>query len=319
MDELALVGGHDGLMPAALDQRREPRRIAREAGQRVGVEHDRPPPGGPCERRRDELAQGRTDARARPKHDGAAPLVGEQRLEFAGVGEGGDHHGGQMGGIDRDRVGRARHADNAGAGAQSRAGGEPGRARVVAGAGEDQDRAARIFVARGVWARQRLAPDRRRIDEGLRRDGAKRGFGNANVDEPDRAGARATRLQEMAGLQPEEGDARARFDRGAANPAGFPVDSGGNVDREHAAPCMAEGVDPLDDRLRFAIDVAREPRAEQSVDHAVGSSEVNCRGGEDQALIASGGERGIAFQGVSTAEQAEFDRIAALAEQASRR
>ena len=101
------------------------------------------------------------------------------------------------------------------------------------------------------------------------------------------------------------------------NPAGFPIDSGGNVDREHAAACMAEGVDPLDDRLRFAIDVAREPRAEQSVDHAVGFSEVNCRGGEDQALIASGGERGIAFQGVSTAEQAEFDRVAALAEQAA--
>ena len=81
--------------------------------------------------------------------------------------------------------------------------------------------------------------------------------------------------------------------------------------------CMAEGVDPLDDRLRFAIDVARKPRAEQSVDHAVGSSEVNCRGGEDRARIASGGERGIAFQGVSTAEQAEFDRVAALAEQAA--
>ena len=77
-------------------------------------------------------------------------------------------------------------------------------------------------------------------------------------------------------------------------------------------PARAESVDPLDDRLRFAIDVAREPGAEQSVDHAVGLGEVDRGGVEDRALIASGGERRVAFQGVAAAEQAEFDRIAAL-------
>ena len=148
-------------MPAALDQRREPRRVAGEADERVGVEHDRPLLGGPGQRRRDQLAQGRTDARAGAEHDGAAPLVGEQRLELAGVREGRDHHRGQMRGIDRDRVGRARDADNAGADAQSRASGEPGRARVMARARQNENRAARIFVARRVRARQRLAPDGR--------------------------------------------------------------------------------------------------------------------------------------------------------------
>src|SRR6202042_1106859 len=127
----------------------------------------------------------------------------------------------------------------------------------------------------------------------------------------------AARLQEMAGLQPEEGHACAGFDREPTNPAGFPVDSGGNVDREHAAPCMAEGVDPLDDRLRFAIDVARKPRAEQSVDHAIGFSEVERGGGEDRALVASRGERRVAFQGIAAADEAELDRKAALAEQAA--
>src|SRR3984957_2247259 len=87
------------------------------------------------------------------------------------------------------------------------------------------------------------APTGRRIDEGFRRDGGERGFGNANVGEPDRAGERASGLEEMAGLEPKEGHARARFDRGAANPAGFPVDSGGNVDREHMAPRALERVD----------------------------------------------------------------------------
>src|SRR6202020_809966 len=137
--------------------------------------------------------------------------------------------------------------------AQSRTGGEPGRARMMGRTRQDERGATGIFVARRVRARQRLAPNGRRIDEGLRRDGAKRGFGDADVDEPDRAGARAARLQEMARLQPKKGDARTRFGREPTNPAGFPVDSGGNVDREDAAPRPPEGVDPLDDRLRFAI------------------------------------------------------------------
>ena len=40
-----------------------------------------------------------------------------------------------------------------------------------------------------------------------------------------------------------------------------------------APPARGEGVDPLDDRPRLAVDVAREPCAEERVDHAVGAVE----------------------------------------------
>ncbi len=271
--------------------------------------------GGPGQRRCDQLPQGPADASAGPEHDRAAPPVGEQRLEVPDVRERRDHHRGQVRGIDRDRVGRARDADNAGPRPQSRAGGEPGGARVAARARQDERRAARVFVARRARMRQRRAPDGRRIDEGLRRDGRKRGFGNADVGEPDRAGERAPRQQEMTGLEPEEGHARARFDRDAANLAGFPVDSGGNVDREHGPPGALESVDPLDDRFRFAVDIAGKPGPEQGVDHAVDGAKVNRRSLEDRAGPASGGERGVAFQGVAAAKQPEFDPIAARSQE----
>src|SRR5262249_46387573 len=51
------------------------------------------------------------------------------------------------------------------------------------------------------------------------------------------------------------------------------------------------------------------------VDYAVGGCDVNRRGVKDRRLIASGGERRVAFQGVEPAEQSEFDRISALTEQ----
>ena len=105
--------------------------------------------------------------------------------------------------------------------------------------------------------------------------------------------------QEMAGLEPEEGHAGARFDRRAADLAGFPVDSGGNVDREHPAAGARESVDALDDRFRVAIDVTGEAGPEQSVDHAIGSGEVDRSGCVDRPLVASSGERRIAFQGLA--------------------
>src|ERR1700727_2307279 len=46
-----------------------------EGGRAAGVGRNRPPPGRRGRGRRHKLAQGRTDARARPEHDGAAPLV----------------------------------------------------------------------------------------------------------------------------------------------------------------------------------------------------------------------------------------------------
>ena len=183
------------------------------------------------------------------------------------------------------------------------------------GARQNENRAARIFVARRVRARQRLTPDCGRVDEGLRRDGGKRGFGNANVGEPDRAAQRPPRQQEMAGLQAKEGHARGRLDRDAANLAGFAIDPGRNVDGEHASAGASEAVDALDDRFRFAVDVAGEPGPEQRVDHAVGAREVNRRGVEGRSGIASGGERRIAFQRLAPAEQSDLDRVSAQSEQ----
>ena len=73
-----------------------------------------------------------------------------------GVGERRDHHRGQMRGVFCDRVGRAGQRDDAGAGAQRRAGGEPGGAGPMRRAAEYEHRAAGVFVAVGVGARHRV-------------------------------------------------------------------------------------------------------------------------------------------------------------------
>ena len=90
----------------------------------------------------------------------------------------------------------------------------------------------------------------------------------------------------------------------------------GDVDREHAPAGAGESIDALDDRFRHALDVAREARAEQGVDHAIGPGEIERRGVEDRALIARGGERRIAAQRLAPAEEPELDRIAAPRKQA---
>ena len=162
------------------------------------------------------------------------------------------------------------------------------------GAAEDENRAAGVFVAFGVGPRQRLAPDGGRVDEGLGRDPRQRGIGNADVGKPDRAAERAARQQQVARLQAEEGDARMRLDRDAANLAGSPVDARGDVDCKHPPAGAGESIDALDDRFRLALDVAREPGPELSVDDAIGAAGIDRRGVEDLAVIARRGERRIA-------------------------
>ena len=199
-----------------------------------------------------------------------------------------------MGGIDGDRVGRARQGDDAGARAQRGAGREPRGAGPMRRAAEDENRAAGVFVAFGVGVRQCSAPDGGRVDEGLRRDPRQRGIGNADVGKPDRAAERAARQQQVARLQAEEGDARARLDRDAANLAARAVDARGDVDCKHPPAGAGERIDALDDRFRLALDVAREASAEQGVDHAIGAAGIDRRGVEDLAVIARRGERRIA-------------------------
>ena len=163
--------------------------------------------------------------------------------------------------------------------------------------------------------RERPAPDGGRVDEGLRRDARERRFGNADVGEPDRPAEHAPRQQQVARFEAEEGDARARLDRDAANLAGLAVETGGNVDRDHAPAGAGESIDALDDRFRDALDVAREPGAEQSVDDAIGAAGIDGCGVEDLALVARGGERRIAPQRFAPAEEPELDRVAALCQE----
>ena len=170
-------------------------------------------------------------------------------------------------------------------------------------------------MAFGAHVRERLAPDGGRVDEGLGRDARERRFGDADVGEPDRPAEHAPWQQQVAGLQAEEGDARARLDRDAANLAACPVDAGGDVDRDHAPAGAGESFDALDDRFRNALDVAREPGPEQSVDDAISAARIDGCGVEDLALVARGGERRIARQRFLPADEPEFDRVAALCQE----
>ena len=261
-------------MAAALDQACELAGLSGKARQRVGVEHDRPPLGRARQRGGDELAQ----LRPRPlRRVRARSPAGVRRRCSASkprnAREGRDHDRGDLRGVDRDGVERACERDDPGARAQRRARSKPRRARLMRRTGENERRAARIFVAPGVRPRQRVPPQDRRIDERLRRDARQDARRNADVGEADRPAERPPGLEQMAGLEAKEGDARRRLDRDAANLAGRAVEARGHVDREHRAAAPGEGVDPLDDRPRLAVDVAREPRAEEGVDDAIGAAE----------------------------------------------
>ena len=133
-------------------------------------------------------------------------------------------------------------------------------------------------MARGSAARQTAGA----LTKVCGRDARERRFGDADVGEPDRPAEHAPRQQQMAGLEAEEGDARARLDRDAAHLAGLAVEAGGDVDRKHAPAGAGESIDALDDRFRRAIDVAREAGAEQGVDHAIGAGRIDRRGVEDR-------------------------------------
>ena len=101
----------------------------------------------------------------------------------------------------------------------------------------------------------------------------------------------------------------------ATDTAGFAVDPGWDVHSDHAPAGVCESVEALDDHLRFAVDVAREPGPEQRVDHAVGARDINRRSVEGRPRIARGGERRIAFQRVAPTEQSDLDLVSARGKQ----
>ena len=71
-------------------------------------------------------------------------------------------------------------------------------------------------------------------------------------------------------------------------------------------------------RQRLALDVAREPRAEQRVDHAGRAVEGDLGRGARFAVEPRGGGRGVARERIAPAEEAERDGKAALAEEPGR-
>ena len=143
-------------MAAALDQRRElpasPAKLVSASASSTIVR----PLRRARQRGGDELAQFRPDPRPGPERDRAPALVGEQRLEAAQAGEGRDHDRGEMRGVDRDGVERACERDDPGARAQRRPRGKPRRAGLMRRTGENERRAARVFVR----ARRRAAAAR---------------------------------------------------------------------------------------------------------------------------------------------------------------
>ena len=300
-------------MAAARDQRAERVRFAGEAGQRVGVEHDGPPARRPGQRRRDEFAQFGADARAGPERDRAAARVGEQRLEARQAGEGGDHHRGRMRGVDGDRIDRARDRDDSRAGPERRPRGEPGRARLMRRAGEDERRAARIFVrcvGRGAAARRR-----QRTGELTKAFGAMRASTLAGMPMSAR---RIVPQSDRPGSSRWPGFSRKKVTvevASTAAPRTLPV-----------APSRPEGTSTATTRppprpkplIRSTIaraspvDVARQPRAEDGVDDAVGAGKIDVRRGQNLARETGGRERGVAAERLAPPEEAELDGIAPL-------
>jgi hypothetical protein len=141
---------------------------------------------------------------------------------------------------------------------------------------------------------------------------------DADVGKADRSTKRPSGLEQMAGLQPEEGYGRRGLDRDAANLAGLAVEPRGNIDGDHRAPIASEGVDPFDKRPRLALDVAGEPGAEESVDHATRAVEGEIGRGPDLPVEARGGDRGVAAERLAPPEEAEFDRKAPLRQESRR-
>ena len=119
----------------------------------------------------------------------------------------------------------------------------------------------------------------------------------------------------MARLEAEESDAGARLDRRAAHRAGFAVDPRGDVDAEHGLAGAREGVDRLDATKRRAVEIARQPGAEQGVDDEIGGGEIDRLGGRDRTFPARRRQRRVAAQRRALAEQIEADAVAARAQE----
>ena len=221
--------------------------------------------------------------------------------------------------IDRDRIGRTGERDQAGAHAQRRARRHPRGPRAMRRAREHQRRAAGIFVRAGLEpgkAPRHIAGALRKVRGAIAVSAAASMPMSASARRPQCSRARK---QEMARLQAKETDARGRADRGAANGAGFAVNSGRNVDAEHRPSARGEIVDPLHAFASQPVDVAGKPGAVERIDHQVRAVRIERLGGPRPPAVALGRQRGIAAQRLARAEQEKLDAIAAPRQAAARR
>ena len=180
---------------------------------------------------------------------------------------------------------------------------------------ENHRRPARIFVRTVIGAGKRAAPQGRPIHEGVRPDPGENTRRNADVGEADRPAERSSRLERMARLQTEKGHCGGRFDRDAAHLARRSVDTRRRVDCKDAATRPRVGVDPLHEGTGFPVDVARQARAEERVDHAGGAVEPDRAGRRDRAVEAHRGGGGVACERAALPEEAQVDREAAPGQQ----
>ena len=190
--------------------------VAGESRQRVGVEDERR--GGAAS----AAATSRALAARRCRAPGRAATAvrrssARRSARSSAPSHAAQHDGGEVGGVDGERVGWAREGDEAGAGAEGGAGGQAGGAGAVTRPPET----TRAWPRRNLWrlgrgGRQSCLPEGGAVLEGLRARWRRgRVPGMPMSARRDRAAEGAAGVEQVAGLLAEEGDGGGGADRDA--------------------------------------------------------------------------------------------------------
>ena len=144
---------------------------------------------------------------------------------------------------------------------------------------------ARIFVPLDFGKGQRLQPEAGGVDENIGRDLGEHAGADRDMGAGQFAAMQASGQQQMTALKPKERHRGVGFDRDAAHRAGGAVDAGGHVDGDDILAALAPPfIEPRDQFRRRPVDIARQPRAKQRVDHQIGSVEGASFGGLNLAV-----------------------------------
>ena len=278
-----------------------------EAGQGIRIEDTGL---GRLEHAQHAVAQHLSDAGARPEQHAVAPWIGQNLREFLIVGEGRHHDRAQLGSVDRQRILGTDHGDQPGAGTQRGARSHARGTRGGGAAAQHQSVAMGVLMAGPRAPGQQLPPQSRVIGEqpALAPDRIR---GNADVRDHQLADMVAARQQQMAGLGAVKSHGEHGRSRGPEDRAAVAIDAGGNVDRHHRHAGASHRLNRLS---CDAVQGAREPGAEQPIDHEPGAFDQ--LGIEGQHVVGPGIRRQgrVAAQALPRAEQGNPDRPAALLE-----